>query len=95
MITLDEAIKHCEESAEAYKAQVEHGMWAKGSTTEQNYIKCAKEHRQLAEWLKDYKRLLAIESGVDIRCGNCKHDGSGDEVCCKCYEYKRWESVED
>ena len=52
---------------------------------------CANDHRQLATWLKDYKRLLVKESGVDIRCGNCKHDGSGDGVCGKCYAYSAWE----
>ena len=27
-------------------------------------LKCAKEHRQLAEWLKDYKRLLEQQESV-------------------------------
>ena len=29
-------------------------------------MKCAEEHRQLAEWLKDYKRLKEAEP-----CGDC------------------------
>lgn len=44
-MTLDEAIIHCEEAAD------------RCDVTDGN-IKCANEHRQLAEWLKDYKRLL-------------------------------------
>ena len=47
-MTLDEAIKHCEEVAN--KCDTE----------------CAKEHRQLAEWLKDYKRLLEQQPQEDI-----------------------------
>lgn len=44
-MTLDEAIIHCEEIAD------------RCDVTDGN-VKCANEHRQLAEWLKDYKRLL-------------------------------------
>lgn len=65
------------------------------------HIKKAEEDaencRQLVEWLKDYKRLLAKESGVDIRCGNCKHDGEGSGLCDKCWDDVRrpkWEAVE-
>lgn len=42
-MTLDEAIKHCEEQAI--------------KNEKLNCINCAKEHKQLAEWLKDYKIL--------------------------------------
>ncbi|MCR5788645.1 MAG: hypothetical protein K6G83_02040 [Lachnospiraceae bacterium] len=63
-MTLDEAIKHAEEVARKeqekgfdlnthYNCETEYGK---------KCYKCAAEHRQLAEWLKDYKRLLgAIE----------------------------------
>ncbi len=47
-MTLDEAILHAEEVAD-YDAYGE------------KQCKCAEEHRQLAEWLKDYKRLLERE----------------------------------
>lgn len=54
-MTLDEAIKHAEEVVEKNerlcKAMPEHSA---------NAFHCAEEHRQLAEWLKDYKRLLNI-----------------------------------
>lgn len=43
-MTLDEAIKHCEEVAD-YDCYGE------------KQLKCAEEHRQLAEWLKELKRL--------------------------------------
>ena len=52
-MTLEEAIKHCEEVAEKYCEKVEEGL------TEDDFCdSCASEHRQLAEWLK---RLKAYE----------------------------------
>lgn len=95
-MTIDEAIRHCLEVADN-KEQAIYDLIAFGYSNSQereDCQKCAEEHRQLAEWLKDYKRLLAKESGVDIRCGNCKYDAT-QEMCGKCYEYSRWESVED
>jgi len=54
-ITLDEAIKHIEEVANANERLCETVSPAMQLS---DYDRCAKEHRQLAEWLKDYKRLL-------------------------------------
>lgn len=51
---LEEAIKHCEEVA----ILNENTCKAKPDSNLKKYKKCAEEHRQLAEWLKDYKRLL-------------------------------------
>jgi isocitrate dehydrogenase kinase/phosphatase len=56
-MTLDEAIKHCEEVAESKRKQVENGDWEKGSLTERDCLECADEHKQLAEWLKELKQL--------------------------------------
>ena len=55
-MTLDEAIKHCEEKAkelreQPFKEKMDIEEVAECET-------CAEEHEQLAEWLKDYKRLL-------------------------------------
>ena len=58
-MTLDEAIKHAEEFAEGH----EKIKRIKAVTLEE--CKSAEEHRQLAEWLKDYKRLLEQESCED------------------------------
>jgi len=55
---------------------------------------CAGDHRQLADWLKDYKRLKTIELGK-ARCTTCKHYGTHAVECRECYEYSRWEGVED
>ena len=84
-MTLDEAIKHCEEVA---KEQEELYGLCPGSESEylnkiycdgtkdckvltngkdKGCLKCAKEHRQLAKWLRDYKRLLEQPSWIPIK----------------------------
>lgn len=62
-MTLDEAIKHAEEVAEQNEGLCERIHPAMQLS---NYGKCAEEHRQLAEWLKDYKRLLEQEPYTEI-----------------------------
>lgn len=58
-MTLDEAIKHAEE------VMIENLEKTKGRNAGDsiaiNCFECADDHRQLAEWLKDYKRLLEQE----------------------------------
>lgn len=51
-MTIDDAIKHCEEVADGFTEQ--------GKCAE-----CAAEHRQLAEWLKELKQLKEQESCED------------------------------
>lgn len=48
-MTLDEAIKHCDEVAEQFERKKE-----LTAVTLEMY-KCAEEHRQLAEWLRELK----------------------------------------
>ena len=60
-MTLDEAIKHCEEVAEAEersaKLHQRPDRGVKGSGKRYlSCIKCATEHRQLAEWLRELQR---------------------------------------
>ena len=50
-MTLDEAIKHCEEVAE------KNDWFEKNYLEDKNCQKCAEEHRQLAAWLKELKQL--------------------------------------
>ena len=55
MMTLEEAIKHCYEVAEEQKKKAR----KKNDGTMSTKIKCeecAKEHRQLAEWLRELQR---------------------------------------
>ena len=62
-MTLDEAIKLAEEVAERNEQRVE-SVRNRPITSADFYneeelcSRCAEEHRQLGEWLKDYKRLL-------------------------------------
>lgn len=69
-MTIDEAIKHCEEVI------VENLEKTKDRNASDpiaiNCFECAEEHRQLAEWLKDYKRLLEQEPKMG-HCEECKH----------------------
>ena len=57
MITLDEAIKHCKEMAEKNEemCRVEELMGLGLQNTEM--MKCARTHKQLAEWLIELKKL--------------------------------------
>lgn len=65
---LEEAIKHCEEVAEEQDKLCKRYDDASGYSRSHNEAirvtgakkceECAKEHRQLAEWLKDYQMLL-------------------------------------
>lgn len=53
-MTIDEAIKHCEEVAEKNRELFE--KIGTNSYDEVNCLECAREHEQLAEWLKELKR---------------------------------------
>lgn len=63
-MTLDEAIKHAE------KVMVENLEKTKGRNASDpiaiNCFECAEEQKQLAEWLRDYKRLLEQEPCEDV-----------------------------
>ena len=65
-MTLDEEIKHVEEVAEENQAIVDACDYYGDNMAKCE--KCAKEHRQLAEWLKDYKRLLEQEPFMNKPC---------------------------
>lgn len=72
MITLDEAIKHCEEVAEELR-NVDMGELDAlycGDTEciearKNDCIECANEHKQLAEWLKELKQFKEQEPCKD------------------------------
>lgn len=73
-MTLDEAIKHAEEVAEEKQLKANNLKQCKDYGNPKSTITsgvsecetCADEHRQLAEWLKDYKRLLEQQPSDDI-----------------------------
>lgn len=55
MMNLDEAIKHCEEVAEKYDTELNLINCGISNESCDNCLECAKEHRQLAEWLRELK----------------------------------------
>ena len=91
-MTLDEAIKHCEEKAEELKKDadyldVPYGMDASAKT---KCLNCAEEHKQLAEWLKDYKRLLEERPHGEILVEHCIEFNSRSSECRSCYSKCTW-----
>lgn len=74
-MTIEGAIKHCEEVAKEQDKLCKRYDDASGysryhdeairTTDAKRCEGCAEEHRQLAEWLKDYKRLLEQEPCED------------------------------
>ncbi len=62
-MTLDEAIKHCQEVADEQEKLCK--INDPYNFSQPKWKECAAEHRQLAEWLKDYKRLKEQEPCAD------------------------------
>ena len=57
-MTLEEAIKHCEEVAEEHTKYNFYGGF-------ESCDECASEHRQLAEWLRELKKIKTIMRVTD------------------------------
>ena len=98
-MSIDEAIKHCEEVAETNESQSKWLIYKIQNTEYNEYykkkyqscIKHASEHRQLAEWLKALKEIW--DSGD---CNDCLHSKNctirpklGQMVRYNCYQYER------
>lgn len=62
-MTLNEAIRHCEQIAVANEAHAQ-DSWEKGGYEERACIECAKEHRQLAKWLKTLATINDMLDGT-------------------------------
>lgn len=91
-MTLEEAIKHCEDKAEELEeAAKEHRLQFDTRETISNCEECAKDHRQLAEWLKCLKEIW--DSGCCNDCafkGQCKYEPmTGQLVRYNCHAYSR------
>ena len=76
-MTLDEAIKHCEEKAKELREKAITD-YENDKTTLAEFAscrECASEHEQLAEWLKELKAYKERLQGKwvisEIRCPNC------------------------
>ncbi len=104
-MTLGEAILHAEEVAEENQRVVDTGIVFDDVTIDMlycddtevieehlaNYQKCASEHRQLAEWLKDYKRLLEQEPNTR-NCFGCKYSKDNHNAGTEEYHLCMWEN---
>ena len=88
-MTLEEAIKHCEEVAEENEKKAR----KKNDGTMSTRIKCeecAKEHRQLAEWLRELKThreihdvllQLLVDCDIDICCDDLMSNEEEQKIC--------------
>lgn len=56
-MTLDEAIKRCEEKAKELKKDADYldAPYGMDTSARTECLECAEEHEQLAEWLKELK----------------------------------------
>lgn len=76
-MTIDEAIKHCEEVAEEKEAQAWEAQLQEEYRTIKPCKECAEEHRQLAEWLKELKSFKEKDEPKAVRYeGDGYADGS-------------------
>ena len=75
-MTLDEAIKHAEEVAELQEKMAKelNESWVRKYDVSR-CKECAEEHRQLAEWLKELKKLKEQQP-----CGDCINRQAIDEL---------------
>lgn len=77
-MTLDEAIKHCEEVATkneetiAYYTIQGDKEWL--DECEKDCLECASEHRQLAEWLKKLKAYEEAKEKIELKAEKCPQD---------------------
>lgn len=80
-MTLEEAIKHAEEVAEELEEEAVKGC-CDDTEIMDKCIECAKEHRQLAEWLKELKKYR--EADEEIRSlSQVWEEGEGINKCCR------------
>ena len=91
-MTIEEAIKHCEEVAEELEEEAVKGC-CDDSEIMDKCIECASEHRQLAEWLKELK-----EYRKNYTCFNCYNSSASfsDYPCCECRRcFKALDGIKD
>ena len=76
MMDLESAIKHCEEVAEKNESEANFGF-GNACIDRSSCLECAKEHRQLATWLRELKAYRNKSQERD--------DESCDEIWEKAY----------
>ena len=73
-LTIDEAIQHAEKVAQENELCIRCND--DFNFSQPKWRKCALEHRQLAEWLKDYRRLLGAIEDIKLEIKEYRY---GDE----------------
>ena len=92
MLSLEEAIKHCLEAAEANEKMNEYDL-AYTDEQKEECRECAEEHRQLAKWLRElkaYRNSPVLQRWLK-QCDTCKHESKrASEAPCKscCHTFK-------
>ena len=81
-MSIDEAIAHAEEVAVEKAEQAWDAQLQEEYTKIKPCKKCATEHRQLAEWLKELKesRMVLDKIRAEMREEMLYHSGTGEEV---------------
>jgi len=83
-MTIDEAIKHCEEVADQLEGKDGYAY------TDSTCDECAKEHRQLAEWLREVEESRKVidvflqtfvDFDLDICCDDLIDDDDEELIC--------------
>ena len=85
-MTLDEAIKHCNEQVELLQRKADYTVFSNNSDKDQ-CIECANDHRQLAEWLTElqqWRRVYGVCPSYEMCIPECK-EGYDAQIA----EYKR------
>lgn len=73
MLSLEEAITHCLEVAEANGKMIEYDL-AYTDEQKEECRECAEEHRQLAEWLKKLKAYEEAKEKIELKAEKCPQD---------------------
>ena len=86
MLTIDEAIKHCNEQVELLQRKADYTVFYNTDDKDQ-CIECANDHRQLAEWLTElqqWRRVYGVCPSYEMCIPECK-EGYDAQIA----EYKR------
>jgi len=85
MMNLDEAIHHCLEVAEEKRSHVPYKVYDEDKWTkeQENCMKCAEEHRQLAEWLRELK-VFKSKKGQWLRMSDLSEQEDDRYRCSYC-----------
>ena len=98
MLDLESAIKHCEEVAEELEKRVKpyqcesinKKLYEVNKKEWDDCLECAKDHHQLAEWLKELKihrkihdvlLQLLVDSDLDICCEDLTNNEEEQKIC--------------